>query len=134
VNILGSFFPAWLISIVTGLLLALVAWRVLVATGIAPHLTPPGLVYPCLAMLLSEEQILQKMKGLREQIVHTAWARVTHSREEEYLLGGMLDRVIHQNETQLLKFVSSRGIESYLKQSSETDQAFEKANSTEERS
>ena len=52
VNILGSFFPAWLISIVTGLVLALVVWRVLVATGIAPHLTPPGLVYPCLAVLL----------------------------------------------------------------------------------
>jgi YtcA-like protein len=52
VNILGSFFPAWLISIVTGLVLALVVWRVLVATGIAPHLTPPALVYPCLAALL----------------------------------------------------------------------------------
>jgi hypothetical protein len=52
VNILGSFFPAWLISIVTGLVLALVVWRVLVATGIAPHLTPPTLVYPCLAALL----------------------------------------------------------------------------------
>ena len=51
VNILGSFFPAWLISIVTGLVLALVVWRVLVATGIAPHLTPPALVYPCLAAL-----------------------------------------------------------------------------------
>jgi YtcA-like protein len=50
VNILGSFFPAWLISIVTGLVL--VVWRVLVATGIAPHLTPPALVYPCLAALL----------------------------------------------------------------------------------
>src|SRR4029450_5125599 len=49
VNILGSFFPAWLISIVTGLVLALVVWRVLVATGIAPHLTPPALVYPRLA-------------------------------------------------------------------------------------
>jgi hypothetical protein len=52
VNILGSFFPAWLICIVTGLVLALVVWRVLVATGIAPHLTPPGLVYPCLIALL----------------------------------------------------------------------------------
>ena len=52
VNILGSFFPALLISIVTGLVLALVAWRVLAATGIAPHLTPPALVYPCLAVLL----------------------------------------------------------------------------------
>ena len=52
VNILGSFFPAWLISIVAGLVLALIVWRVLVATGIAPHLTPPALVYPCLAALL----------------------------------------------------------------------------------
>ena len=52
VNILGSFFPAWLISIVTGLVLALIAWRVLLATGIAPYLTPAGLVYPCLAALL----------------------------------------------------------------------------------
>jgi hypothetical protein len=52
VNILGSFFPAWLISIVTGLVLALVVWRMLVATGIAPYLTPPALVYPCLAALL----------------------------------------------------------------------------------
>src|SRR5262249_30054802 len=51
VNILGSVFPAWLISIVTGLVLALVVWRVLVVTGIAPHLTPPALVYPCLAAL-----------------------------------------------------------------------------------
>ena len=52
VNILGSFFPAWLISIVTGLVLALIVWRVLIAAGIAPYLTPAGLVYPCLAELL----------------------------------------------------------------------------------
>jgi len=52
VNILGSFFPAWLICIVTGLVLALIVWRALVASGIAPYLTPPALVYPCLAALL----------------------------------------------------------------------------------
>jgi hypothetical protein len=52
VNILGSFFPGWLISIVTGLVLALVVWRVLIAAGIAPYLTPAGLVYPCLVALL----------------------------------------------------------------------------------
>ena len=51
VNILGSFFPAWLISIVTGLVLMLIAWRVLMATGVAPYLAPAGLVYPCLAAL-----------------------------------------------------------------------------------
>jgi YtcA family len=52
VNILGSFFPAWLICIVTGLVLALIVWRVLVVTAIAPYLTPSALVYPCLAALL----------------------------------------------------------------------------------
>ena len=52
VNILGSFFPAWLICIVAGLVLALVAWRVLVATGMAPYLRPAALVYPSLAVLL----------------------------------------------------------------------------------
>lgn len=52
VNILGSFFPAWLISIVVGLVLALVVWRLLVAVDIAAHLAPPALVYPSLAALL----------------------------------------------------------------------------------
>src|SRR6266699_3351737 len=37
VNILGSFFPAWLISIVI---------------DVASHLRPAGLVYPCLGGLL----------------------------------------------------------------------------------
>jgi hypothetical protein len=32
--------------------LALIVWRVLIATGVAPYLTPAGLVYPCLAVLL----------------------------------------------------------------------------------
>jgi len=41
-----------LISIVTGLVLALIAWRVLIATSVARYLTPAGLVYPCLAALL----------------------------------------------------------------------------------
>lgn len=52
VNILGSFFPAWLISIVTGVVLTVLVRQVFVATKIAPYLRPPGLVYPCLACLL----------------------------------------------------------------------------------
>ncbi|MCW5892629.1 MAG: hypothetical protein KIT14_19110 [bacterium] len=52
VNVLGSFFPAWLISIVTGLLLSLVVWRILVAAGVAARLSPPALVYPCLVATL----------------------------------------------------------------------------------
>src|SRR6266566_3363198 len=43
VNILGSFFPAWLISIVIGVVLTV---------DVASHLRPAGLVYPCLGGLL----------------------------------------------------------------------------------
>ena len=53
VNILGSFFPAWLISIVTGVVLTVLVRQVFVATQVAPYLRPAGLVYPCLASLLT---------------------------------------------------------------------------------
>ena len=49
VNVLGSFFPAWLICIVVGVVLTTLTLRVFVAIEIAPHLGPAGLVYPCLA-------------------------------------------------------------------------------------
>jgi YtcA family len=49
INILGSFFPAWLICVVVGLVLTIVTRQVLVATRLAPHVGPPPLVYPCLA-------------------------------------------------------------------------------------
>jgi hypothetical protein len=52
VSILGSFFPAWLISIVVGLLLTVVVWRILVATGTDSYLRPAALAYPSLACLL----------------------------------------------------------------------------------
>ena len=49
VNVLGSFFPAWLICIVTGVVLTVVTRQVLVAMTLASELGPPALVYPCLA-------------------------------------------------------------------------------------
>jgi hypothetical protein len=52
VNILGSFFPAWLISIVTGILLTVLLRQVFVATKIAPYLRPVGLVYLCLGCIM----------------------------------------------------------------------------------
>jgi hypothetical protein len=51
VNVLGSFFPAWLICIVVGVLLTIVSLRMLSALQIATDLGPPGLVYPSLAVL-----------------------------------------------------------------------------------
>ena len=49
VNILGSFFPAWLICIVVGLVLTIFSRQMLVATRLAPYVGPASLVYPCLA-------------------------------------------------------------------------------------
>jgi len=51
VNILGSFFPAWLICIVIGVVLTILTRQVFVAMKIASHLGPAPLVYPCLAGL-----------------------------------------------------------------------------------
>ncbi|HXJ34587.1 MAG TPA: YtcA family lipoprotein [Candidatus Eisenbacteria bacterium] len=49
VNILGSFFPAWLISIVIGVVLTIVTRQVFIALGIASQLSPAPLVYLALA-------------------------------------------------------------------------------------
>ena len=52
VNIFGSFFPAWLISIVIGLVLTAIVRQVLVATNTAGYLRPAGLAYTSLALLI----------------------------------------------------------------------------------
>ena len=50
-DILGSFFPAWLICIIVGLVLTIITRQVLIAVKIASHVGPAALVYPCLAAL-----------------------------------------------------------------------------------
>ena len=52
VNILGSFFPAWLVCMVIGLVLTVIVRQVLVATDTAHYLKPAGLGYTSLAFLL----------------------------------------------------------------------------------
>ena len=52
VSILGSFFPAWLISIVVGLLLTVVVRQLLVSTGTASYLKPAPIAYLSLACIL----------------------------------------------------------------------------------
>jgi YtcA-like protein len=51
VNILGSFFPAWLICIVVGVVLTILTRQLLVALDVASDLRPAALVYPCLGGL-----------------------------------------------------------------------------------
>src|SRR5262249_24087614 len=51
VNILGSFFPAWLLSIVARGVLTIITLQVFVAMEIASDIGPTAVVYPCLAGL-----------------------------------------------------------------------------------
>ena len=49
-EISGSFFPAWMLSIFIGLVATLIAKRIFLATRLDPHLTPHLLVYGALML------------------------------------------------------------------------------------
>jgi hypothetical protein len=53
VDVLGSYFPAWMISIVVGLVLTLIARLILVALKLDTELRPAALVHLCLWVLLT---------------------------------------------------------------------------------
>ena len=48
-NILGSFFPAWILCGVLGILLAVVVRLIFVRTKLEEELSPLIVIYPCLA-------------------------------------------------------------------------------------
>lgn len=52
-NILGSFFPSWILCGVLGILLAVVVRIVFVRTKFEQELSPLILVYPCLALFFT---------------------------------------------------------------------------------
>lgn len=49
-NILGSFFPAWLLCGIVGITLAVVTRLIFVRTDFEKELSPLIVVYPCLAL------------------------------------------------------------------------------------
>lgn len=49
-NILGSFFPAWLLCGIVGIALAVVTRLIFLRTNFEKELSPLILVYPCLAL------------------------------------------------------------------------------------
>jgi hypothetical protein len=49
-EISGSFFPAWMLCILAGLVATLIAKRVFLAAKIDPHLTPQLVVYGALML------------------------------------------------------------------------------------
>jgi hypothetical protein len=53
INLVGSFFPAWMLCIGIGVIGVLASRRVFVRTGIEPHLGALPVVYFCLWVLLT---------------------------------------------------------------------------------
>jgi len=53
VDILGSYFPAWMICIVGGLTLTLIAHWIVQLCRLRPYLGPAPLVYSCLMIIFT---------------------------------------------------------------------------------
>ena len=53
INVVGSFFPSWMLCAAIGIVVAVVARQLFVRVGVDPYLGPRALVYPCLALLVT---------------------------------------------------------------------------------
>ena len=53
INVIGSFFPSWMLCAIIGIVVTLLARVLLVRVGIDPYVGPRGLVYPSLAVLVT---------------------------------------------------------------------------------
>jgi len=53
INVVGSFFPSWMLCVAIGIGVALLARWLFLRVGIDPHLGPRALVYPSLAILVT---------------------------------------------------------------------------------
>jgi hypothetical protein len=63
INLVGSFFPAWMLCVAIGMFGVLLLRRVFVRTGIEPHLGTLPLVYFCLWVLLTLGSWLLVFRG-----------------------------------------------------------------------
>lgn len=52
-DLLGSYFPAWMVCIVVAIVLTVIVRQVLVALEIDAYLRPKGLVYLCLSIVFA---------------------------------------------------------------------------------
>ena len=53
VDILGSYFPAWMVCIVSGLTLTLIAHWIVQVCKLKPYIGPPPLIYSCLMIIFT---------------------------------------------------------------------------------
>ena len=49
----GSFFPAWMLCIIVGVTLTVIARQLLARAGLEPHLGPLIVIYPSLGLLVT---------------------------------------------------------------------------------
>ena len=53
INVIGSFFPSWMLCAAIGIVVALLARGLFIRAGVDPYLGPRALVYPSLAILVT---------------------------------------------------------------------------------
>ncbi len=53
INVIGSFFPSWMLCAAIGAVAALLARQLFVRTGLDPYLGPRSLVYTSLGILVT---------------------------------------------------------------------------------
>ncbi len=53
VDVIGSYFPAWMVCIIAGLLCTLIVRSLLIGSRLLAHVHPKGLVYPCMLILFT---------------------------------------------------------------------------------
>jgi YtcA-like protein len=53
INIIGSFFPSWMLCALIGIVAALLGRRLFVRMGLDPYVGPPALVYSSLGILVT---------------------------------------------------------------------------------
>src|SRR6266850_4909722 len=53
IDVLGSYFPAWMVCIISGLTLTLVAHWIVQMCQLKPYLGPAALIYSCLMIIFT---------------------------------------------------------------------------------
>jgi YtcA family len=53
VDILGSYFPAWMVCILSGLTLTLIAHWIIQVRNLKPYVSPAPLIYSCLMIIFT---------------------------------------------------------------------------------
>ena len=53
INIIGSFFPSWMLAALIGIGTALLGRWLFVRTGLEPYVGPPKIIYPSLAIFVT---------------------------------------------------------------------------------